>query len=201
MREGLVDVRSDGARRPAGGAGAAATAGTRARHRPAVRRSATCSCGRSVALMACAGLRCVEASTARLARRRHRRGDGDRQRQRPAGAADRPVADVVRAVAALRLARRAGRSAPCSSARPGRACRRHGVSQRVNRAFRAVGSTTRAHQLRHRCATQALQQPGVDLLAVRDLLGHASVSTTQIYTAVMPGRTAAASRALRMPAA
>jgi site-specific recombinase XerD len=36
---------------------------------------------------------------------------------------------------------------------------------------------------------------------VRDLLGHASVATTQIYTAVVPGRTAAASRALTMPAA
>jgi site-specific recombinase XerD len=58
---------------------------------------------------------------------------------------------------------------------------------------------TRAHQLRHRCATTALAQPGADLLAVRDLLGHASVATTQVYTAVSPGRTAATSRALRLP--
>jgi len=75
------------------------------------------------------------------------------------------------------------------------------VSQRVSRGFVAIGSSTTAHQLRHRCATQALQQPGVDLLAVRDLLGHSSVATTQVYTAVVPGRTAAASRALSMPAA
>jgi site-specific recombinase XerC len=74
------------------------------------------------------------------------------------------------------------------------------VSMYVAKAFRATGSTVRAHQLRHRCATAALAYCG-DLLAVRDLLGHSSVATTQIYTAAIPGRTAAASRALTLPAA
>lgn len=39
------------------------------------------------------------------------------------------------------------------------------------------------HKLRHRFATRGLAATG-DLMAVRDALGHASVATTQIYTAV-----------------
>jgi site-specific recombinase XerD len=73
------------------------------------------------------------------------------------------------------------------------------ISQIVCRAFRAAGHPTTAHQLRHRAATSALAVPGADLLAVRDMLGHSSVSTTQGYTAVVPGRAAATSRAVVMP--
>ena len=154
-----------------------------------------------VALMACAGLRCVECS--RLdwadvdltAAAVIVNGKGQRERLVTLSA------DVVRAVAALRLAT-PGRPVGAVFVGPtGRRLTPARVSQRVSRAARALGLPTTAHQLRHRCATQALQQPGVDLLAVRDLLGHASVSTTQIYTAVIPGRTAAASQALRIPAA
>jgi integrase len=56
------------------------------------------------------------------------------------------------------------------------------VSKLISRAM--PGAT--AHQLRHRYATRAYQRGGRDILAVKELLGHASVATTQVYTAVHP---------------
>lgn len=43
------------------------------------------------------------------------------------------------------------------------------------------------HQWRHTVATVALDRSR-DIRALQELLGHASLATTQIYTKVLPGR-------------
>jgi integrase/recombinase XerC len=70
------------------------------------------------------------------------------------------------------------------------------LSQLVNRQLRAGGVNVTAHRLRHTFATRAYQLLEGDLLALAQLLGHASVLNTQIYARVDVAAAAAAVRHL-----
>jgi integrase/recombinase XerD len=70
----------------------------------------------------------------------------------------------------------------------GRALTRQGMWAIVKRNARIAGIETAElspHVLRHSAATHMIEG-GADLRTVQELLGHASISTTQVYTRVSP---------------
>ena len=84
--------------------------------------------------------------------------------------------------------RRGDAEAVFLNARGGRLSRQ-GAWDVLNRYARQVGLEGRLspHVLRHSCATHMLDH-GADIRAVQELLGHASISTTQVYTLVSTER-------------
>jgi integrase/recombinase XerD len=87
-----------------------------------------------------------------------------------------------------RWARRGDAEAVFLNTRGGRLSRQ-GAWGIVRRHGEAVGLGDRLspHVLRHSCATHMLDH-GADIRVVQELLGHASISTTQVYTRVSAGR-------------
>jgi len=67
----------------------------------------------------------------------------------------------------------------------------NGFSKRAaNEMRRILGPNAKHfHSLRHYFATTMLEKSNGDLLAVRDLMRHSSVATTQVYTQLSQGRT------------
>ena len=66
-------------------------------------------------------------------------------------------------------------------ARGGRKLTRQRVWQMVGAASAASGRHASPHMLRHSCATHMVEN-GADLRTVQTILGHADISTTQVYT-------------------
>jgi integrase/recombinase XerD len=115
------------------------------------------------------------------------RGKGSKERIVPLGA---PAAEALRHY--LRTAREAmlrGRRTRDLFVTPrGARMTRQGFWKLIDRYARAAGITRRIspHKLRHSFATHLLEG-GADLRAVQAMLGHADISTTQIYTHVERG--------------
>jgi integrase/recombinase XerD len=75
-----------------------------------------------------------------------------------------------------------GKSSPTLFiARGAKRITRQRVWQLVNAASAQSGRHASPHMLRHSCATHMVEN-GADLRTVQTILGHADISTTQVYT-------------------
>ncbi len=108
-------------------------------------------------------------------------GKGNKQRRVPVGT---PALAAIEAWLAVRPPAADGSAALFLSARATRISPRV-VQQRLKQHALRAGSPVHVHPhvLRHSFASHVLQSSG-DLRAVQELLGHASITSTQVYTAL-----------------
>ena len=121
------------------------------------------------------------------------RGKGDKERVVPLGrsAQDALTQYLGESRPALAAGKRSGASASLAAhttnspllfiARGGRKLTRQRVWQMVRAASAGSGRAASPHMLRHSCATHMVEN-GADLRTVQTILGHADISTTQVYT-------------------
>ncbi|MEM6330013.1 MAG: site-specific tyrosine recombinase XerD [Planctomycetota bacterium] len=117
-------------------------------------------------------------------------GKGDKQRVVPIGGrALRAVEDYLRHERPKLARRRDPPSAFLILSTRGRRLDRQRIWELLKRSAAAAGVTAKLspHSLRHSFATHLLSG-GADLRQVQELLGHASIATTQIYTHVDAAR-------------
>jgi integrase/recombinase XerD len=118
------------------------------------------------------------------------RGKGDKERVVPLGksAQDALTEYLSQSRPKLAAGKRSGASAAVTNnspllfiARGGRKLTRQRIWQMVRAASAASGRAASPHMLRHSCATHMVEN-GADLRTVQTILGHADISTTQVYT-------------------
>jgi integrase/recombinase XerD len=108
------------------------------------------------------------------------RGKGDKERIVPLGKAAQQILAQYMKDARGVLAR--DRSSPLLFlGRGARKLSRQRVWQMVGASSLAAGRHASPHMLRHSCATHMVEN-GADLRTVQTILGHADISTTQVYT-------------------
>ncbi len=108
------------------------------------------------------------------------RGKGDKERIVPLGKGAQDA--LVHYMKGARPMLDKGRGSPLLFlGRGGRRLTRQGVWRLVRAASVSTGRNASPHMLRHSCATHMVEN-GADLRTVQIILGHADISTTQVYT-------------------
>ena len=138
------------------------------------------NCGMRLAELVRINISDIRDGTIRL----HGKGNKERTAYLTPACAD-ALQHYLAARARLQNVPESDRDALFISKRTGRRLSPRRVEQIVERCLQSAGLSGKGispHKLRHTAATLMYQTGEVDILALKELLGHANVATTQIYT-------------------